>query len=562
MTPGERRRKTDKAPASGSRGVVVANHPLASSAGLHVLAEGGNAVDAAIAALFTLSVVEPMMVGVFGSGWMNLRLPDGTAIAIDNDAMSPLQARPDMYEPVSDAWPDYMQTVGRMNNVGALSVGVPGALKGWCEAVRQWGSMPLADLMQPAIAYAERGFRVGGYLASLVEREHADLVDCADASAIFLPDGQPLQRGDLLLQPELAQTLRTIAAEGVDVLYGGSVGQAVADDLQARGGVLTLDDLRQYRTERRTPLRASYRGYEVAVPPPPSSGGLHMLQILGILQNFDVAGMGFGSHEALHLLAESLKIAFADRRAFAGDPSAVDIPIEHLLSAEYAQQRAAPIGPARAQDDDTAVSPSVESANTTHVTAADDNGNVVSLTQTINSAFGARMIASGTGLLMNNKMALFDPHPGQANSVAPGLRMISSMCPTIVTRNGRPVYALGSPGGVRIFPSVAQTLVNLIDHGMTLQEAVEAPRVWTQGQDVEIEPGFDAAAREGLAARGHTLSDVSAIGGGMNGVQLVPEMMTGAACWRADGAPVALSGGDARSGVRFHTTATTDPRAG
>lgn len=546
----------EKQSATGSRGVVTANHPLGSAAGLEMLALGGNAIDAAIAALFTLNVVEPMMVGLFGAGWTNIRLADGSFIILDNYSTAPAGATPDLYTPLSDTWPDYLETEGRANKVGYRAVGVPGTLKAWAELVEQYGRLDLETVMQPAIRHAERGFRCSLYLRELITINAADLARFPETARVFLPDGGPPAAGQLIIQLDLAHSLRTIAKEGPDVVYGGALGRTIVDDIQRNDGLMTVDDLRAYRAIRRQPLTAPYRGYEVTLPSPPCSGGVHILQILRILEGYDVAKLGFGTADSIHLLAECFKIAFADRAAHLGDPASSDVPVDWLISEAYAAQRRAGISLTEARQPDPGSRPGNESANTTHVTAADAEGNVVAMTQTINEAFGSKVMVPGTGILLNNTMALFDPHPGHPNSVASGKRMVSSMSPTIITKDGQPFMALGTPGGVRIFPAIAQAIINVIDHGMTLQQAVEAPRVWTQGQEVEVEEAVPASARRRLSDRGHTLLEVTAVAGGMNGVMFEGEtgLMTGAACWRADGSPAALSGGPARPGVRFRPT--------
>ncbi|MEZ4707880.1 MAG: gamma-glutamyltransferase [Caldilineaceae bacterium] len=547
---------TEKASASGTGGVVVTNHPLGSAAGAEMLALGGNAIDAAVASLFALNVVEPMMVGLFGAGWTNLRLADGRSIILDNYSTAPQAAAPDLYRPISDTWPNYMETEGRENSVGYRAVGTPGTLKAWCELVDQWGKLDLETVLQPAMRYARRGFRASGYLCELIAMAQADLARFPASASIFLPDGQPPRPGDLIVQAELAESLMAIAQQGPDVLYNGALGQSIIDDMQRNGGILTMADLRAYAAIRRDPLTASYRGYEVTAPAPPCAGGVHLLQILRILEGYDVAELGYGTADMIHLLAECFKIAFADRAAYLGDPAQVSAPIDWLISAEYAAERRAQIDMQQSQSHGPGTPPGAESANTTHVTVTDGDGNIACMTQTINNAFGSKVMVPGTGILLNNTMALFDPHPGQPNSVQSGRRMTSSMCPTIITRNGQPYLALGTPGGVRIFPSVLQAIINVIDHGMALQEAVEAPRVWTQGQELEVEAGIPNAVRTALGDRGHRVVEVNTVAGGMNGVLFDPNSggMTGAACWRADGVPIALAGGSARPGIRFRPT--------
>ncbi len=542
----------EKRPATASRGMVVTNHPLGSAAGAEMLAAGGNAVDAAIGALFALTVVEPMMVGIFGAGMTHLRLADGRHLVIDNYTTAPAAARPDMYRPVSDAWPDYLRAEGDVNLVGLLSVGVPGTLKAWVEAIARFGRLDLETVMQPAIRHAERGFRATPYLVEAVRETAPDLARFPETARTFLPGGAPINPGDLVAMPEYAATLRLIAAKGPGVLYGGDLGATVADYMRKAGGIITLDDLARYQTIDRSPVHGRYRGFEIAGAPPPTAGGVHLVEMLNILEGFDPRGLRFGTAEYFHLIAEVLKIGFADRNGCTGDPAFVDIPVERLISKEYATSRRAQIRLDRAGDYGAAPGVSAGSAHTTHVTTADADGNVVAMTQTINNLFGSKATVPGTGMLLNNTMALFDPHPGTPASIAPGKRVTSSMAPTIVLRDGKPVWALGLPGGVRIFTSVLQAVVNLIDHGMTLQEAVEAPRIWSQGQELEMEQDIPVAVRDAVAARGHHVVAVGGVAGGMNAVGFAADgTLEGAACWRADGTPIGVSGGLARPGSRF-----------
>ncbi len=548
---------TDKRPAHGSRGMVVTNHPLASAAGIEMLAAGGNAVDAAVAALFTLTVVEPMMVGILGGGFANLRLSDGQQTILEGQGRCPQAVGPTTFTPDPLAAPGALDAVGRRNSVGRQAVAVPGNLMAWCQMLSRHGSMPLADVVEPAIRHARRGFAATPYLADCVDDCAADLALDAEISRVFLPGGRKLAAGDRVVNAAYAETLEQVIAQGPAALYGGALGQALADDMQRHGAHLRLDDLLAYRTCDMAPLRASYRGFEISGPPPPCAGPLHIGQMLQILEGFDIAAAGFGTAAAVHLLAEVLKIAFADRASSTADPDFVPVPVERLLSPGYAAQRRAAIDPARAQawqgaPAAAASGASNESANTTHITVADAQGRIVCATQTINSLFGARYMLPGTGLIPNNYLHVFNPRPGLANSLAPGKRVTSSMAPLIVTKDGQPRYALGLPGGLRIFPSALQALINLIDHGMSLQEAVEAPRVWTQGFGLELEPRFSDALAGALRAKGHAIDRVPNVGGGMGAIAFHANGdLEGAACWRADGTPIGLGGGLARSGVRF-----------
>lgn len=541
----------EKRPATGSRGMVVTNHPLASAAGAEMLAAGGNAVDAAIAALFTLTVVEPMMVGIFGGGFANLRLADGQQTILEGQGRCPMAVGESSFTPDPDAAPGMLDAVGRRNSVGRAAVATPGNLMAWCEMLSRHGSLSLADVTEPAIRHASRGFAATHYLADCVKDCAADLALDPEISRIFMPGGRPLTRGTRVVNGAYADTLRLVAREGPAALYGGALGNAVAQDMQRHGGYLTLADLQQYRTNELEVLRSHYRGFEITGPPPPCAGPLHIGQMLNILEGFDLASGGFGSADNVHLLAEVLKIAFADRAACTADPDFVPVPVDRLLSPAYAAQRRAAIDPARAQDWQSGIAPT-ESANTTHLTVADADGRIVCATQTINSLFGARYMVPGTGMIPNNYLYVFNPKPGLANSLAPGKRVTSSMSPLIVLKDGKPQFALGLPGGLRIFPSALQAVINLLDHGMSLQEAVEAPRVWTQGFGLELEPQFPDAVADSLRSRGHQIQRVPNVGGGMGAIRFHANGdLEGASCWRADGTPIGVSGGFARSGVRF-----------
>lgn len=587
----------EKRPATGSRAMVVTNHPLASAAGVEMLLAGGNAVDAAVASLFALTVVEPMMVGILGGGIAHIRLAGGRHVVLDGLSTAPGAAHGAMYETVSDELPSYRDTVGRANQVGPLAVAVPGALAGWCRALNDFGTLSMVDVTAPAIRLAEKGFATTPYLADCVADLAPDLRRNPGLAALFLPGGAPLRAGARVVQPEYAQTLRTVARHGADTLYAGELGGALAETMARTGGLVSREDLGAYRVIERAPICGSYRGFEILGPPPPASSGVHVVQMLNLLEGFDIGAMGFGSPDGAHLLAEVMKIAFADRAVATADPAFVDVPVERLTDKAYAEQRRrlidlartrrwesevpgseshseqarqaerdAPREPwtpstesksrqARPAGGDAASDPGVlggESNCTTHVTVADADGNVVATTQTINGLFGACVQIPGTGMIANNYMFNFDPHPGRALSVEPGKRVFTSMAPMMVRRGGRLLHALGLPGGLRIFPSALQALVNLLDHGMSLQEAVEAPRIWTEGGAVELEEAFPDEMEIELVSRGHDVTRLQRIGGGMNAIAFGEDgSLTGAACWRADGTPVAIAGGLARSGVRF-----------
>jgi len=549
----------EKHPASGARGVVASNHPLASAAGAEVLLAGGNAVDAAIATLFALTVVEPMMVGLTGGGLCHLRDAGGAHHIIDGLSTAPAAARADMYAPDAAKPIADRETIGRRNAIGALAVAVPAALRAWCETLARHGTWPLADVVEPAIRLAECGFGVTPYLSDSIGDAAEDLSRDADLAVRFLPGGTRLRAGDRLVQAAYGATLREVARHGADALHGGALGMIFADAIGAAGGIVTLADLVAATPNWRAPIIGRYRDVEVLAPPPPASSGVHMAQMLNVLEGYDIAALGFASVDGIHLIAEALKLGFADRAVATADPDFVRVPVAALISKATAEARRAGLRMDRAQD--WAADPALgESQCTTHVTVADAAGNIVATTQTINALFGARTAIPGTGMICNNYMHNFEPRPSHALSIAPGKRVFTSMAPTIVTRAGRPIVALGLPGGLRIFGSAMQAVINLVDHGMDLQQALEAPRIWTQGGALELEPAVPDSVADALIARGHRVARVRTIGGGMNAIAFADDgTMTGAACWRADGTVVALGGGLARTGVRFSPDAPAAP---
>ncbi len=535
--------------------MVATNHPLASMAGLEALARGGNAFDAAVASLFALTVAEPMMVSVFGAGFFVYRDGrTGEISTLDNYAVAPLAARDDMYTPVKVRRPDQyiFETEGRKNMVGHLSVATSGTLKAWENVQSRLGVLSLGEVTAPALRLAREGYRATPYLAFCVETARSDLAQYEGTAKTFLPAGKPLKPGDAVRMPDYADTLEKIAKRGSEVLYGGELGKAIVDDVEANGGILAMEDLKGYRLVEREPVSGIYRDrYKVYSMAPGSSGGTHIVQMLNMLEHSDLGGMEWGSTEHIHLFAEVLKIAFADRQRYMGDPYRVPVPVEGLTSKGYAASRVKEI-------DGTAKTYShgdpgaYEGQDTTHVSVMDAEGNIVAATQTLFSLFGSMVTAPRTGVLLNNCMGLFDPRPGRANSVAGGKRMLSSMAPTIVLRDGAPFLCLGTPGGTRIFPAICQALINIVDFGMSIQQAVEAPTVWTMGipgtpeGKLHVEPGFSEETLDGLRAMGHDVMKVPKVAGGMNGVMVDEQgRMHGGACWRADGTPMAYSGGRA-----------------
>ncbi len=547
--------RTIEMEVAASGGVVVTDHPLASAAGMEMFARGGNAFDAAVASLFTLSVVEPMMVGVFGAGFSVIRNGnDGTIEAIDNSAIAPKASSDDMYIPSEKVQSSQgmLKPSDRRNEIGYLSVATPGALKAWEYMAKKYGELNFSEMIEPALRHARHGFKVSHLFVQMVEEKREDLLRHPETARIFLPGGRVPRVGDQIVQTDFASSLEKIAAQGSDALYKGVLGEAIIEDVQANGGILTGEDLKEYKLMVRRPLRGTYRGeHEVYTTAPPSSGGAHLIQMLNILENFDLASTGFGSADHLHLLAETMKMAYADRQQYMGDPERVMVPVAGITSKPYAEKCAGKIsmGSAMSYGPGDAVLYEVGGGNTTHVSAFDSDGNMVTSTQSVSSPFGSGVTVQGTGILLNGFMGAFDPLPGKANSVSSGKRVLSSLTPAIFLRGGEPFMCIGTPFGEEALATICQTVVNIVDFGMTLQQAVEAPRVWTTGiqgtggKILKVEPGFEDGVLEELGRRGHELSQVPMVAGGMNGVLFNPRtgLMYGAACWRSEAAPMGYS---------------------
>jgi gamma-glutamyltranspeptidase/glutathione hydrolase len=523
LVAGPAARAAAPAPAVSPDGMIASPQADATRAGVEVLRAGGNAVDAAIAVSFALSVTDPHHSGIGGGGFLLLRLADGRALAIDARETAPAGASRDMY--VAPGAPE------RGSQLGALAVATPGLVAGLALAHERFASRPWAELLAPAIRLAEEGFEIGPSHAAAVAfwQKMGLAARFPETAAMQLPaDGKPIRRGFRLAQPDLARTLRTLAAEGPRAFYEGPLAKAIADEVQKRGGLLTALDLALYRPKLREPIRGSYHGLEVLSFPPPSSGGVALVEMLNVLEGFALAKRGAGSSAANHLIAEAMKLAFADRNAWLGDPDFVDVPVKGLTSKAYAELLRARINPPRWRRAPwtwgaSEVALHVEGAGdpprgggTTHLSVADAAGNAVALTQTINLIFGSGITVPDTGILLNDEMDDFSIAPGTpnafglvdttgANAVAPGKRPLSSMSPTILVREGKPFMVTGSPGGPRIITTTLLTILNVVDFRMDASEAVAAPRIHHQWlPDVlEVEPGTVVDVVDALRRRGH-----------------------------------------------------------
>jgi gamma-glutamyltranspeptidase/glutathione hydrolase len=474
------------APVAAEHGMVVTAQHLATEVGVDVLTKGGNAVDAAVAVGYTLAVVYPAAGNLGGGGFMTIQLADGRKTFLDFREKAPLAATANMYLDAAG------NVVKGSTTTGHLAVGVPGSVSGLETALAKYGTMRRAELIAPAIRYAEQGFVLdAGDAEMFATATEAFKVDPATA-AIFLNRGQAFVAGDRLVQRDLGQTLRQIRDAGAAGFYKGPVAQAIVASSQAGKGLLTQADLDQYTTRELAPVECDYRGYHIVSAPPPSSGGVIVCEILNVLEGYPLQEWGFHSAQAVHVQIEAMRHAYVDRNSYLGDPDFVKNPLDRLLDKAYAAKIRAAIDPAHAavsQNLKPGVAPH-EGSNTTHYSIVDDKGNAVSVTYTLNDWFGAKVTAAKTGVLLNDEMDDFTAKigvpniyglvQGEANAVAPGKRPLSSMSPTIVTKDGKPVMVVGTPGGSRIITAVLLTIVNVIDYGMNVQEAVDAPRFHQQ----------------------------------------------------------------------------------
>ncbi|HEY8561360.1 MAG TPA: gamma-glutamyltransferase [Pyrinomonadaceae bacterium] len=485
-------------PVRAKRGMVASQHELASKIGVEVMKKGGNAVDAAIAVALALAVVYPEAGNLGGGGFMLIRFKDGKTAAIDYREMAPAAATRDVFV---DKDGNLIRGEGG-STVGYRASGVPGTPAGLDLAYQKYGSKKMLwkDLVEPARRLAQDGYVLSYRLAELFKSYKSTLEKYEDSKKIFLNGGKMFEEGDVLKQPELAATLERMQKQGAREFYTGRTAELIAADMKRNNGLITLEDLKNYVAKERTPLRGNYRGHEIITMPPPSSGGVVMLQVLNMLESYDLRGMGYNSAQKYHLLTEAMRRAFADRAEFMGDPDFAKVPTAQLIDKNYAKKRAESISPTRATSSADVKAGAVafaEGTETTHFTVVDSDGTVVSNTYTINDLYGSRVTAKGTGVLLNDEMDDFAARPGKPNmfgliqgennAVQPAKRPLSSMTPTIVLRkDGSVWFAVGARGGPRIITAVLQTVVNMIDYDMNIQEAIDAPRVHQQWYPDEV----------------------------------------------------------------------------
>lgn len=535
--------KRDERDAVGENGIVTSASAYASNIGLEILEAGGNAVDAAVAVSYALGVAEPFATGLGGGGFMIIRTADGEVDFIDYREVAPSAHTTDTWldengEPLSTT----------VNSVGGLAIGVPGQVAGMEYAVENFGSgnVTTRDIIQPSIDLAREGYLVGASLAQRISDSYEYMVgDYADLGSYYLhEDGLPYETGELLKNPDLADAMEIIADEGAAAMYTGVLAQAIVDAAAEQGSLMTMEDLANYSVTQREPVIGTYRGYQVISAPPPSSGGTHLIQMLNILENYDVAEMGQATPESIHLLSEVLKIAFADRAAYMADPDFVaDVPIDGLLSKDYAASLSEQITE-QSQDWNEGNPHYYGHDSTTSFSVIDQEGTMVTVTQTIECFFGSKVAVPGYGFILNDQLHDFSLDPRSVNSVEGGKKPLSSMSPTIIlNEDGSPFMTLGSPGGVRIFPTLLQIIVNVVDHGMGMQEAVDTVRIFENGGGISYEvDGVNPISQETIDAlieMGHTVTPYEAwdmfFGGAQAALYGDDGLIYGAADPRRDG---------------------------
>lgn len=509
-------------PVRATQGMVASVDVMATQVGVDILKQGGNAVDAAVAVGYALAVTHPQAGNLGGGGFMLLRTKDGATTAIDFREMAPAGATRDMFLD-EQGNPDSKKSL-----TSPLASGTPGTVAGLSLALEKYGSLPLNSVVRPAIKLAQEGFIVNDALADDLKTYGSEVLPHHENSkAIFWKDGEPLKKGDKLVQQDLANSLTMIAENGPDAFYKGEIARQIAQQMQQNGGLITTDDLAAYQAVERTPVSGEYRGYQIFSMPPPSSGGIHIVQILNILENFDMNKYGFGSADAIQIMAEAEKYAYADRSEYLGDPDFVNVPWQALTSKTYAKSIAGQIDINKAKPS-SEIRPGklapYESDQTTHFSVVDKDGNAVAVTYTLNTTFGTGIVAGNTGILLNNQMDDFSAKPGvpnvyglvggEANAVGPKKRPLSSMSPTIVVKDGKTWLVTGSPGGSRIITTVLQMVVNTIDFGMNVAEATNALRFHHQWlpDELRVEKGFSPDTLKLLEQKGQKVALKEAMG--------------------------------------------------
>lgn len=519
-------------PQRSTQGMVISSHHLANKIGQDVLNKGGNAIDAAVAVGYALAVVHPAAGNIGGGGFAVIHLASGESIALDFREVAPLAATRDMYldkdgNPIKDA-----------SLFGYLAAGVPGSVAGMSAMLERYGTKKLSELINPSIELAEKGYKISYRQAQTMKEMKDKFAKFQSSRKYFLKsDGETYEYGDLFVQKDLANTLRLIAKEGPDAFYKGAIADLIVQDMEKNNGLITKKDLANYKVAWREPIKGTYRGYEIISMSPPSSGGVHLLEILNTIENTNLNELGFGSSKTIHLMVEAMKQAYADRAEYMGDPDFINVPIAQLTDKNYAKKTYQKIKDKATPSNQ--IKPGLgklplEKPNTTHYSVVDKWGNAVSVTYTINGSYGSAVAVDKAGFLLNNEMDDFSIKPGvanlfgliggDANAIEPKKRPLSSMTPTMVLKDGKLFMVVGSPGGSRIITTVLQVIVNVIDHNMNISEAVYAPRFHHQWQPDEIRVEKDTLSKDvadALMKKGHKIS-VQPVMGDVNAIILTP----------------------------------------
>lgn len=534
-------------PVSAKNGMVSSQVTLASQIGVDMMKNGGNAIDAAVATGFALAVTLPRAGNIAGGGFMLIYLADKNEfVALDYKEMAPAAASRDMFVKKDGTVDTHAVRFTRKG------FGVPGTVAAFAKALSDHGTMTLKEVLAPSIKAAREGIVVTEGLAGALVFAKEKLSRDPEARNIFFnADGETLKVGDMLIQSDLAWSLEQIAKHGPDAFYKGEIARLISEDMAQNGGLVTMDDMANYVVAERKPVHGSYRGHDLTIMPPPSSGGVHIIQMMNIFENFDINTMGHNSAATIHIMAEAMRQAYADRSKYLGDPDFNNIPMKWLMSKEYAQETLQKISMKKARDSkdvNPGIAPQPESPDTTHYSVIDRHGNIVSNTYSLNYSYGAGIIPKGTGILLNNVMDDFSAKPGspngygliggEANSIAPSKRALSSMTPVIVTKDGKPFFVTGSPGGSRIITTDLQILMNVIDHNMNISAATHAPRIHHQWlpNKLYVEPGISIDTINLLKEKGHDVEQSKRTMGSTQSIMKLGDYLYGSADPRRPGA--------------------------
>jgi len=519
--------------------MVASAHPIASSVGIDILKQGGNAVDAAIAVAFALSIAEPNASGIGGGGFIIINMVDqNEPVMIDYREMAPAKATSEFFYNAELSFKDLTQ------EDKATSIGVPGLVSCADLASKKYGSMTLEQILAPAIKLCREGIVVSEKLNGMINDNYEKILKHPATTAIYLSEMLPLEPGSVLKNEDLAKTFKKIAYNGANIFYEGEFAEAIVEEIKKQGGIFELSDLKSYQVKIRKPVVGSYRGYQIISSAPPSGGGTHLIELLNIMEGFDIKTMGHNSTEFIHIFSEAMKMIYADKSTNAADPDFCDVPVDSFISKKYADRLRSLINREQAMFNYSPPQLTIsESNNTSHLSVVDEKGNIVALTQSINSFFGSGIVVPCTGILLNNHLSDFDSEPNRPNSIEPHKRPTSSIAPTIILKNDKPYMTLGTPGGTRIISALAQIIMNVIDFHKSMDEAIEAPRVHCLNKLLHVEGRIPEEVIEKLKVMGHTIkvhANFDNYFGGAQGILIDPKTGTlyGGADSRRDGVAI------------------------